>query len=931
MTATTPSAETPVVDLVAVAAVRYPLWLGTASFVWALVGWVVGLHASSLAFLPMVEAVHIALPVVTGVFILLNLGYALRALWWSGVRIDRLMAVTALQIGLFTTLFLQIAAHVGAEHCKLTKPTTPAEWVQFSLAHALKASDVLDTIEAYGLDLQVIKHRGPLVATLLVTYHAVVDLFVLGVLWSFFDAAKRKLMRDPELAQAVRALLGWAFLAFLVAWLASALYFRPWNRIDIPLWLAENVVRVVDFPDAMDSYDIHWHQVPKEWWESTLTFVCRIWILLGIGLLKDLLGRTQSARESLSVRRVARLAFVGLLFGCFVGLPKLFPVSPADNAAALAAAAADDARGTAALNALSRMGPNAESAVGPLVALLPNGSAERRRRVIDTLGRLGPGALSHLAAVAEGPDAELALWAVKGMDAVGIDAAPELVRVWKQTPHEAARQQADATLRDQGLDAMPKLIAAVSAENSAEILHWFGQLDRNWTLRGSKNEQFRSMVKNRLDEQAKEAAFQRNVKTIPALIDKLASQDSRTRADAAKSLGELGPAASEAVPALIIALKDEYANISDPAMRPLGKIGPAAVPALISALANKDERVRYGAARAIDAIGPEAKEAVPALITALGDKALNVASNAASTLGKIGPAAKDAVPALIIALADENQSLRRNAVEALGGIGPAARDAVPALITALANKEVRPSAIEALVKVGPAAVAALIAALDNDDWLQRSNPEIALRQMGAAVKDAVPGLVAALADKDESVRRKAANALEAIGPAAKDAVPALITALGDKYENVRWTAASALMKIGPAAKDAVPALTAALAEKAIRCIAAAALGDIGSPAKDTVPALIAALADADEVFRNNAAQSLGQFGSAAKDAVPALIVALADNNVSVRRSAVWGLGKIGPAAKEAIPALKKVETTDPSNNVRGVAGEAIERIRVENH
>ena len=116
---TTPSASGPL---------RYPLWLGAASFGWALAGWGVALHAPALAFLPAAEGLHAALPSVTAAFILLNLGYALRALW-RGVRIDRLMIVTAFQIGLFTTLFLQVAAHVGAEHYKLTKPTTPANFL----------------------------------------------------------------------------------------------------------------------------------------------------------------------------------------------------------------------------------------------------------------------------------------------------------------------------------------------------------------------------------------------------------------------------------------------------------------------------------------------------------------------------------------------------------------------------------------------------------------------------------------------------------------------------------------------------------------------------------------------------------------------------------------------------------------------------------
>lgn len=55
---------------------------------------------------------------------------------------------------------------------------------------------------------------------------------------------------------------------------------------------------------------------------------------------------------------------------------------------------------------------------------------------------------------------------------------------------------------------------------------------------------------------------------------------------------------------------------------PLGNIGPAAaeaVPALIDALKDPDEIVRQKAAQALENIGPAAAEALPALTDALED------------------------------------------------------------------------------------------------------------------------------------------------------------------------------------------------------------------------------------------------------------------------------------------------------------------------
>jgi HEAT repeat protein len=85
-------------------------------------------------------------------------------------------------------------------------------------------------------------------------------------------------------------------------------------------------------------------------------------------------------------------------------------------------------------------------------------------------------------------------------------------------------------------------------------------------------------------------------------------------------------------------------------------------------------------------IGPAAKDAVPQLIELLKSSKdpegfLNVV--AADALGKIGPAASNAVPALIVALKSDDVRLPTRAEDALGNIGAGAKAAIPALIEAL--------------------------------------------------------------------------------------------------------------------------------------------------------------------------------------------------------------------------------------------------------
>jgi len=143
--------------------------------------------------------------------------------------------------------------------------------------------------------------------------------------------------------------------------------------------------------------------------------------------------------------------------------------------------------------------------------------------------------------------------------------------------------------------------------------------------------------------------------------------DCEDRDMAADTLGDIGPAAKNAVPVLIKALKpcffcDEYKNweIHHCAIKALGKIGDtSAVLVLIELLKNKD-RGMSEAAEALGRIGD--KSAVPALIEAMGDR--DTIHSATEALGRIGDTS--AVPVLLEALkGSEDFFVQREAKSAL--------------------------------------------------------------------------------------------------------------------------------------------------------------------------------------------------------------------------------------------------------------------------
>lgn len=157
---------------------------------------------------------------------------------------------------------------------------------------------------------------------------------------------------------------------------------------------------------------------------------------------------------------------------------------------------------------------------------------------------------------------------------------------------------------------------------------------------------------------------------------------------AAYLLGQMGPAAKDAIPVLIEMLQREPRpgdSLADNSAIALGKIGAEAVPALIRVLQDKKATVAWPhAASALKAIGPPAREAVPALVEVAKapNKDVLTPCLAVDALGAIGPDAKDAVPELVDLLRHnrlKHPNGRTHVVVALGKIGPGAAEATRAL------------------------------------------------------------------------------------------------------------------------------------------------------------------------------------------------------------------------------------------------------------
>jgi HEAT repeat protein len=345
---------------------------------------------------------------------------------------------------------------------------------------------------------------------------------------------------------------------------------------------------------------------------------------------------------------------------------------------------------------------------------------------------------------------------------------------------------------------------------------------------------------------------------VQRMIERLASPDPKEQAKAAELLGQIGPAASDA---LLSALDHANRSVRYRAVAALGRMKEVrAVQPLIIRLKDEDEDVRAQAAEALANI--REPRAIEPLVATLGDQSW-VRVHAEEALAHYG---KPAVEPLIKALKEDNPNVRASAAKVLGRI----KD--------------------------PRAINPLMVALMDKDENVRMWAAAAFRQM----KDprAVERLLDLLNDRSQDVCIEAARALANL----KDtrAVEPLLAAFKNDLERSFWGAAGeAALALGKIRDDrAFKPLTDALnhPDIAVRYYAAAGLGELGD--RRAVEPLIPLLKDPDVSVRYTAAQALGHL----KDtrAVEPLIGAMQDRyqvkhdgSFQYPHEAAYALGMIG--------------------------------------
>jgi HEAT repeat protein len=267
--------------------------------------------------------------------------------------------------------------------------------------------------------------------------------------------------------------------------------------------------------------------------------------------------------------------------------------------------------------------------------------------------------------------------------------------------------------------------------------------------------------------------------------------DTHLRYACITTLGEMGPAAKDAVPQLMRMLDNEK-SFREGIVKTLARIGPDAIPSLRQALAHASPQISGAAAVALGEMeGQLTPDLVPQLTVALQSKDYKISWAALEQLGKLGTAAKEAVPAIKKSIQTADAHTKTYSAIALAAIAPTDPDAVKPLVESAIAEEYS-SATEPLKKLGKPAVDALAQHAKDRNPMARLRVARLLAEFGDEAAGAAAVLTEMLKDTESGVRLSAARTLGRLGPAGKPAIPELEKLVNDPSPEVAEEALRAL-------------------------------------------------------------------------------------------------------------------------------------------
>lgn len=890
------------------------------------------------------------LPGITAAFALLNMAVLLNSLFRREKTGASIILLNFAQFVLFWQLHVQLYDLSAAHY---THPDSP-DWFKFIVFHALKAIDIPDAMDAYGIVLTDIGAETFLSKIALLGMYLTIGISIVGVILKTFLRGAKNRQTSPRAKW-----LGLGALAASFVLIAVFGWKKGWVMNQWLLCVPENLFLILDFGDAIQIFlrPAEQFKMDKDIAAASVFFrviIAYYSVVLGHRLYLRLsekrksvsdLGRICVSSEYSIEERIAAVKSLEEL-STFAGeaIPFLVEALTDSNEEIRNSASgalkeideqwtqSDAARSVvpnlikslfdknkhalAAAEVLDKVDPEwprteaAHSVIPSLVNALFDTEKNIRIAGAKALGRMGAGAVKtvpHLLKALSDKEKEVRKETAAALGEIGPEAAEETVPSLINSMADK-----DEDVRKAAVEALGK----IGPPAISRLMESLGDADGN--VRAGAAEAL-----DKIDPQwpLGEEAVQATERFTKVLIDSFSSG----RGNAAEALGIIG--SEKAIPCLVNVLADAEESVRNAAAGALDKIDPnwprsksahQSLQGLMKLLIANDSEVRRVAAEVLDKIDPlwhrseTVRKSLAIFVKALGNTLPTARVAAAGILGKIGPPAVKTIPYLLKVSADNDASVRKAVKEALDKIDPLWQQS----------------------KSTDQSVPKLVQELGNEDWRVRNAAASALGQIESASADAIPKLLKMLTDKDREVRRTATESLNKIDPewrrgkATAKALPHIVKALADPNWSIRSAAVGALEEIGPVAAKAAPYLVKALKDSTIDVKNAArkALEKVDPKGKYREEEESAVKA---RYVPSAFEKALGDIEPKSPEAIPHLVKKLIDTDREVRKAAREVLGKIDPkwprnkAALEMIPFLVKEGLSDSKWIVRSSAAEAL--------
>jgi HEAT repeat protein len=542
---------------------------------------------------------------------------------------------------------------------------------------------------------------------------------------------------------------------------------------------------------------------------------------------------------------------------------------------------------------LAFIGPPAQSATPVVVKALADPSAAVRRKAAYTLGRIDPDpdAVVHALVAALGDaDADVRDTSAASLQKIPKAAVPAMTKALK-TENKNLLTMAMRILGAIGAESAPAipelerllLERTATSNGAADALAGIGAPSVKVLTAAAANPDasVRALAVN--------ALHKIGAPSVPSFVDLLGSKYVDVQRHVAALLGGMQVNDKSVVIALGYATKDKDFQVRANALRSIQQMGSAAKlaePYVVALLTDIDPQIRLSAFHTLNSLGVDPR---PGLKKALSHPELAVRIKTASLMTELNLEVDLAAPILLEGLKQKDEALKMQAAHALS-------------LRGLQEDEVLPIFIDGL-KNGIASV--------------RRQAAESIARYGLKASKAGPALIDALDDPDDSVVGKAMAALRVVGADPKSLFPAMVKVLRRNDTSLHPMASQIIFQVGPDAIDDIVALLKNEKAPGIRLACLQTLAMAGPRAKNAVGELIKALDDQSPRARLTAARALGNIGPDAKAAKDALAKAEKDDNANVQQIAKAALAQIKADPDQKTFEVKGVLTPgDPFDKVR---------------